>query len=134
MLQLAALLIVVLGLAHSVLGERYILVRLFRRSDLPKIFGSSDFTLRTLRFAWHITTVAWFGLAALMWAASQGELGTQSALQIIGYTAVASGFLPLVITRGKHLSWLVLFAIGGLASTRAPPNNSFKPTPLRGAA
>ena len=115
MLQLAALLIVVLGLAHSVLGERYILVRLFRRSDLPKIFGSSDFTLRTLRFAWHITTVAWFGLAALMWAASQGELGTQSALQIIGYTAVASGFLPLVITRGKHLSWLVLFAIGGLA-------------------
>ena len=104
MLQLAALLIVVLGLAHSVLGERYILVRLFRRSDLPKIFGSSDFTLRTLRFAWHITTVAWFGLAALMWAASQGELGTQSALRIIGYTAVASGFLPLVITRGKHPS------------------------------
>ena len=117
MLQLAALLIVLLGLAHSILGERYILVRLFRRSDLPKIFGSADFTVRTLRFAWHITTVAWFGLAALVWAASQGELSSQSALRIIGYTAIASGFLPLIITRGKHLSWLVLFAIGGLALT-----------------
>ena len=51
MLQLAALLIVLLGLAHSILGERYILGRLFRRSDLPKIFGSADFTVRTLRFA-----------------------------------------------------------------------------------
>ena len=80
MLQLAAFLIVVLGLAHSILGERYMLVRLFKRSDLPKIFGSVDFTIQTLRFAWHITTVAWFGLAALVWAASQGELSSQSAL------------------------------------------------------
>jgi hypothetical protein len=115
MLQLAAFLIIALGLAHSVLGERYILVRLLRRSDLPKILGSSDFTARTLRFAWHITTIAWFGLAALVFAASQGELNSQNALRIIGYTAFASGLLPLVITRGKHLSWLVLFAIGGLA-------------------
>lgn len=115
MLQLAALLILLLGLAHSILGERYILVRLLRRSDLPKIFGSSEFTIQTLRFAWHITTVAWFGLGALLLAAIDGQLDSQSAIQIIGYTAIASGVLPLVFTRGKHLSWLVLFAIGGLA-------------------
>ena len=117
MLQLAALLIVGLGLAHSVLGERYILARLFRRSNLRKIFGSANFTVQTLRFAWHITTVAWFGLAALLFTASQGELNSHSALKIIGYTAFASGFLPLVITRGRHLSWLVMFAVGGLALT-----------------
>ena len=117
MLQLAAILIVTLGLAHSVLGERYILTRLFRRSDLPKIFGSADFTKQTLRFAWHITTVAWFGIGALVFAASQGELDSNAAVRIIGYTAIASGFLPLVYTRGKHLSWLVMFAIGGLALT-----------------
>jgi hypothetical protein len=114
MLQLVPVLIVALGLAHSVLGERYILVRLFRRTDLPKIFGSSDFTMQTLRFAWHITTVAWLGLAALVFTAGQGELDAASALRIVGYTAIASGFLPLVITRGKHLSWMVLFTIGGL--------------------
>ena len=115
MLQLAALLIVVLGLTHSILGERYILTRLFRRVDLPKVLGSTDFTKQTLRFAWHITTVAWFGIAALVLAASQGQLNSQTALRIIGYTAIASGLLPLVFTRGKHLSWLVMFAIGGLA-------------------
>ncbi|WP_460824211.1 hypothetical protein [Lysobacter olei] len=74
-----------------------------------------DFTVQTLRFAWHITTVAWFGLAALVLVASEGQLDSRSAVQIVGYTAIASALLPLYVTRGKHLSWLVLFVIGGLA-------------------
>jgi hypothetical protein len=44
MMQLAGILFVALGLAHSILGERYILTRLFRRNDLPTLFGSSAFT------------------------------------------------------------------------------------------
>lgn len=51
LLDLAAALVVALGLAHSLLGERYILQRLLRREDLPRLFGSADFTRRTLRFA-----------------------------------------------------------------------------------
>ncbi|MBA3657097.1 MAG: hypothetical protein H0W69_07085, partial [Gemmatimonadaceae bacterium] len=46
-LLIAALLTVVVGLAHSYLGERYILLRLFRRDDLPHLFGSDVFTKRT---------------------------------------------------------------------------------------
>jgi hypothetical protein len=114
-MQLAAFLIVALGLAHSILGERYILVRLFRRTDLPKLFGTSQFTAQTLRFAWHITTVAWFGFAALLLQIGQGRLTSPGAAQIIGLTAITSGFLPLIFTRGKHWSWLVLFAIGGIS-------------------
>jgi hypothetical protein len=52
-----------IGLAHSVLGERYILMRLFRHTDLPKLFGGTEFTIRALRFAWHLTTIAWWGAA-----------------------------------------------------------------------
>ena len=115
LLYTAAVLAVALGAAHSVLGERYILSRLFRRSDLPKLFGSSEFTTRTLRFAWHITTVAWFGFAALLVHAGRGDPTVSGMLQIIGLTCVASGVLPLLFTRGKHLSWLVLFVIGGIA-------------------
>lgn len=114
-LHLAAALFFLLGLAHSVLGERFILIRLFQREDIPKLFGGPDFTRRTLRFAWHITTVAWWGLAALLWQASAGELTQKSTLTVIGLTAVLSGLLPLVITRGLHLSWIVLFLIGGLS-------------------
>jgi hypothetical protein len=34
------------GLAHSCLGERAILIRLFRRPNLPRLFGSDVFTRR----------------------------------------------------------------------------------------
>ena len=49
-----------------------------------------------------------------MWM-GQGQLTSSNAAQIIGFTSVASGFLPLIITRGKHLSWLILLAIGGIS-------------------
>jgi len=115
LLYAAAALAVLLGLAHSLLGERYILIRLFRRRDLPRLFGSAEFTIRTLRFAWHITTVAWFGFAALMVHAGRGDLTVPGMLRIIGASFIAAGFLPLILTRGKHFSWLVLFIIGGIA-------------------
>jgi len=117
----AAFLVLALGLAHSWLGEHYILIRLFRREDLPKLFGDSKFTAQTLRFAWHITTLAWFGFAALIVQIGQGQLTAAAAAQTLGYTSIASGLLPLVFTRGKHLSWIVFFAIGGilLANARA---------------
>lgn len=115
LLYFAAFLSVALGIAHSVLGEKYILARLFRRADMPKLFGSSEFTARTLRFAWHITTVAWFGFGVLLLYAGRGDLAVSEMLNIVGTTFVVSGFLPLVFTRGRHLAWLILFAIGGIA-------------------
>ena len=115
LLYFAAILTVALAVAHSVLGERYILTRLFRRDDLPELFGSPEFTIRTLRFAWHITTIAWLGFAALLVHAGRGDITASGVLQIIGLTCIASGLLPFVYTRGKHLAWIILFAIGGIA-------------------
>lgn len=113
-LYTASVLIFFLGLAHSVLGEHFILVRLFRRDNLPKLFGGTEFTTRTLRFAWHITTVAWWGIAALLWLTASENLNSEAVLTVLGYTVVISGILPLVITRGRHLSWVVLFLAGAL--------------------
>jgi hypothetical protein len=111
MLYFAAALIFLLGLVHSVLGERYILVRLFRRDHLPKLFGSTAFTTQTLRFAWHLTTVVWWGLAALILLSTRRSLNTQDVLHTIAWIALISGLFPLVFTRGKHLAWLVFFAV-----------------------
>jgi hypothetical protein len=113
-LYTAAVLIFLLGLAHSVLGERFILVRLFRRDCLPRLFGGTEFTARTLRFAWHITTVVWWGMALLLCLAASDNMSSESVLVVLGCTAIVSGILPLVITRGRHLSWAVLFLAGGL--------------------
>lgn len=119
MLQLAAVLLFLLGLAHSLLGERFILVRLFRRGDLPRLFGTTEFTTRTLRFAWHLTTVLCWGFSALIWQLARGLASYEIVLGTIGYTCIAAGLLPLVVTRGRHLSWLVLFAVGGIALSKA---------------
>ncbi|WP_395795085.1 hypothetical protein [Aquimonas sp.] len=113
-LHVAAVLIFLTGLAHSVLGERYILIRLFRRDNLPPLFGGTSFTTQTLRFAWHITTVAWWGFALLLWQAASGALTVRGMLEVLGYTSVLSGLLPLVLTRGRHLSWVVFFAVGAI--------------------
>lgn len=114
MLDLAALLLALLALAHSYLGERYILIRLFRRPDLPKLFGGTTFTTRTLRFVWHLLTIAWLGFAALLWLAQRGLLTPTHVLQTVALMAGASALLPLLFTNGRHLAWVVLAAVAGL--------------------
>jgi hypothetical protein len=110
MLLLAVILIVLIGFAHSFLGERYILTRLFRR-PLPELFGSDDFTKKTLRFAWHITTVAWLGLGAILLQIHGGGLSRVNTLGAIGITFLFSAAIALVASRGRHLSWVVFGAI-----------------------
>jgi len=114
MLLVAAALIFFTGLAHSYLGERYILVRLFRRGGLPKLFGGTEFTEGTLRFAWHITTVAWWAFATLLLLGHQGALSVGSTLHVIAVAAIASAALPIIFTRGKHLSWVAFLAVAAL--------------------
>lgn len=112
MLHVAAVLVALLGLAHSVLGERYILIRLLRR-DVPVLFGGQAFTKRTLRFAWHLTTVLTWCIATLL-VQLAGPHSPQALAATIGGALMLAGCLPLLITRGRHLSWLVMFAAGGL--------------------
>ncbi|CAM2064675.1 hypothetical protein SCOR_04840 [Sulfidibacter corallicola] len=114
-LYLAAFLILLVGMAHSILGERYILTRLFRRENLPKVLGSSEFTARTLRFAWHVTTVAWLGLASVLIALAHPPVTVKGLGLIVGGTFLIHFAISVVGSRGKHLSWPLFLAIGVLA-------------------
>jgi len=113
-LYVAAFLIAGVSLAHSYLGERYILIRLFRRNDLPKLFGSSEFTVRTLRFAWHITSIAWLGLAAILLLLAHPPTSPQAIGIAVGVTFLAHSAIAFGGSRGKHYSWIVFLAIGAL--------------------
>lgn len=113
MLIFAALLTIAIGIIHSVLGERYILIRLFRQ-PLPKLFGSDEFTRKTLRFAWHITTLAWFGFAALLIQIHLDRGTTSALLMTIAATFAITALVALIASRGKHLSWIVFGAIATL--------------------
>lgn len=95
MLASAAILCVLIGVAHSYLGERYILIRLFRKTPLPHLFGNDFFTKQTLRFAWHITTIAWWGFAFLLLAASaEAEHFKQLVLITTSAVFFISGLYP----------------------------------------
>jgi len=112
----AAALAIFIGIVHSYLGERYILVRLFKRNNLPKLFGSDWFTKRVLRFAWHLTTVAWWGFAAILYIISgSNENIEKQILIIIAVVFLASGLLSATFTKGKHISWVVFWLISGIS-------------------
>ncbi len=110
----AGCLFILLGIAHSYLGERFILIPLIKRGHLPKIFNSDLLTARTLRFAWHLTTVAWFAFAAILFT-----LDTLTPYTVVTRTIAMASFISfiisLVIARGRHFSWIVFLAISILA-------------------
>ena len=81
------------------------------RKPLPKLFGSDQFTKATLRFAWHITSVAWLGFAALLLQIRLGNLGSTELLTVIGITFAITALIALLASRGRHLSWLIFGAI-----------------------
>jgi len=117
LLIIGAILVVLIGAAHSYLGEQYILVRLFRRSDLPQLFGSDIFTKQTLRFAWHLTTIAWIGLASIVLIGVVVPSSEQlsAILKAISITFFISSFVTLVASKGRHFAWVVFLSISFLA-------------------
>jgi hypothetical protein len=117
--MLAASLALLTAFAHSYLGERYILIRLFRRPNLPALFGSDAFTRRTLRFAWHLTSIAWAGAAVLLWVLDAGS--ARAAVHVLSVTFLISAIVTAAGSRGRHLAWIV-FAVIALASWLGAPS------------
>ncbi len=114
MLYAAAGLTILIGCAHSYLGEKFILQRLFRRGNLPPILGGTAFTQNTLRFAWHITTVAWWGFAALLVMMTESSFSASQVGQVIAIVFGIHFLVALIASRGRHLSWVVFWGIAVL--------------------
>ncbi|MBQ4846950.1 hypothetical protein [Pseudoalteromonas sp. MMG005] len=118
LLYIAACLLIAVAGAHSYLGERYILSRLFKRDNLPTLFGGTEFTRHTLRFAWHLTSIAWCGFAAILFVLAQPSITKAAIANIIMVTFTLHFLMALLGSKAKHLSWLV-FLLVALCSTLA---------------
>lgn len=119
-LLLAGLLAILVGLAHSVLGE----ILIFRRLRSGGIIPTEGHPIlkerhvRILWATWHLVTVLGWALAAvlLLMAASIGEPLAKSVIMTIVVAAMAaSSALVLIATNGKHPGWLGLLGVAVLA-------------------
>lgn len=99
--------LVTLGVAHSALGEVKLIAPLVG-GQLPPLGVSTGFAKRVLRFAWHLTSVAWFGLALATVVAPEVRW-------VVGVTLAISGLVTLVGGRGQHFAW-ALFLLGALGT------------------
>lgn len=114
-LTLAAGLTVAIGIVHSWLGERRLIGPLLAIEPRPSVLKSGFFR-NVLRFAWHITTLAWIGMAGAMAALALAPLDRPGriAVAVLGITFLAHGLLILGMSRGRHLAWPVFLAIAAL--------------------
>lgn len=86
---------------HSVLGEGALLRPLFAKEwdiGVPRFAAE-----RILRFAWHLTSIAWVGLAV--------AIAGVPLLHAAAIVCVISGAVVFVMLRG-HLAWPLFFAAG----------------------
>lgn len=114
----AAALCVVIGLVHSWLGERRLIGPLLaaREGLLQRRFARN-----VLRFAWHLTTIAWIGIGAALvaFAGVAADIGSSRAVLAIAATMLVTGVVILATGRGRHWAWPVFFAIAVLAYAAA---------------
>lgn len=108
----AAVVLCVVAVMHSVLGEAALLRPLFSREwtiEVPRWAAQ-----RIFRFAWHLTSIAWVGLAA--------ALSGLPIAHAFALTCLISGVIIFVSLRG-HLAWPLFFvaSVFAWASVDAVP-------------
>lgn len=110
-LTVATAMYLILAVAHSWLGERDVVRPLLRASwdiGLPRGLAAP-----LLRWAWHLTSLAWVAAAAILaWAAAAHPVPGPVLDALAGLALGSAAMLGLGL-RGAHPAW-ALFAVGGL--------------------
>jgi hypothetical protein len=115
-LTIGSLTMTILAGLHSYIGETRLLQQLLARPDLPVLQGSVDYTKAIIRWAWHLTSVAWLGFAAIFIGLTQTPSeGRQILLMILTGVLGLSGIVAFTATRGRHLAW-VFFLIAAICA------------------
>ena len=108
----AAVFLFTIGLAHSYLGESLLLMPLFKEKSVL-LFREKPYMKKILRFAWHITTIAWWGLALVIVDLAKIKNPSLLSIHSIAVASLITGMLILYFSRGRHLAWFVFIAISG---------------------
>lgn len=116
----AATLAFIVGLVHSVLGERLIFRRMREAGFIPtnggRIIGEGH--VRILWASWHALTVFGWCIAAMLFWLAQATTRTDGSFMTGAIVAamLASSALVLVGTNAKHPGWIGLLGVAILTS------------------
>ena len=92
---------------HSTLGELRLIGPLLAPEVRRGLLEESALARQVLRLSWHLTSVAWFGLAAVLVAeaaARPSHLGDTVA-SLVAATFFVTGLTTLLASRGRLLVW-----------------------------
>lgn len=119
LLWAAAVAAMILGLAHSVLGEKLLISPIL--AEPPRGVLGRPLARFILRFAWHITTVTWWSFAAvLMVTAVFPQLSSARLFcAVFGAAFLAMGVVDAFGSRGRHVGWPLLVLVGALTLAAA---------------
>jgi hypothetical protein len=109
-----AALLILTSIVHSTLGERHLLKPLYRQTSG---ILASNLARFIFRFAWHLTSLTWLVLAVILLAFQfQPAHAMSIALIATGAAFTAAGVFDAFGSRGRHIGWPLLTAIGIAAS------------------
>ncbi len=117
MLYAAAILAVITGFAHSILGERRLISPILRDSQPGPEVLKHPMARQILRFAWHITTLSWIAEAIVLVLAGSLEPAQQGRpiVLVIGLAFLTMALVSFIVSRGRHIGWPFLAATGAAA-------------------
>ena len=111
-LILAAILGLATMLVHSIAGEKLLIGPLVDSDDG---IMRNDLAKQVLRFAWHFTTI--LGSIAIYILANAAYDFAEADITLLALTGAAflfAGIYDAIVTKGKHIGWPMLTAVGAL--------------------
>ncbi|MGJ8537461.1 MAG: hypothetical protein ACSHW2_09935 [Parasphingopyxis sp.] len=105
---------------HSLAGGRRLIRPILEMEGLPVILGDIRNTRLTLEIGWHLLTLTWWGMAAVMLYLHYRADGAGTAFLVMTATLFAvSGLTALVASRGRHLSWIFFLPVAAMTAYSA---------------
>lgn len=118
-LMTAALLIITVGIAHSIMGELALISPLKHVKDLPTPRGSVEQTWLVIRVTWHAPTLLWLGLASvLIWMEIHPGSASRPFLWMVAAVFSIASLVSVLTSPLGHVAWLYFFVIALLCLVR----------------
>lgn len=115
----AAVLTFLLGLVHSILGERQLFSHLREGKTTPTQnkppLKSSH--IRIIWATWHLATIFGWGMASVIFISAVDNSLREPQVMTLNFISAAmlvGGLIVLYATRGRHPGWVVLMTIAVL--------------------